>query len=94
MSRLGLTLVLLIAGAFHAHADTLLMDAVSAAPPNSTDGIPRPGTGTSMSAVQAQFGEPDSRHDAVGTPPISRWVYPAYTVYFEHDRVIASVVHR
>jgi len=94
MMRLSLTLALLIASPLSTYADTLLMDAVSAAPPNSADGLPRPGNGASMSAVQAQFGEPDSRHDAVGIPPVSRWVYPAYTVYFEHDRVIASVIHR
>ena len=94
MIRLALTLALSITGTFNAYADTLLMDAVSAAPPNSAEGIPRPGNGISMSAVQAQFGEPNSRHDAVGTPPISRWVYPSYTVYFEHDRVISSVIHR
>jgi hypothetical protein len=29
----------------------------------------------------------------VGDPPITRWVYDRFTVYFENDRVIHSVVH-
>ena len=47
-----------------------------------------------MSQVRAQFGEPGTMMDAVGDPPITRWVYPAYTVYFEHDQVLDAVVHR
>ena len=29
---------------------------------------------------------------AVGNPPISRWEYPGFVVYFEHEHVIHSVV--
>ena len=76
------------------HADTLLLDAISTAPPNSAAGVPRPNRGARMSDVAAQYGEPESRRDAVGEPPITRWVYPSYTVYFERDRVIDVVVHR
>jgi len=28
----------------------------------------------------------------VGKPPISRWEYPGFVVYFEHEHVIHSVV--
>jgi hypothetical protein len=32
---------------------------------------------------------------AVEQPPITRWDYPAFSVYFEHDRVIHAVArHR
>jgi hypothetical protein len=47
-----------------------------------------------MSRVRAQFGEPASIVDPVGDPPITRWVYPSYTVYFEYDQVLDTVVHR
>jgi hypothetical protein len=30
----------------------------------------------------------------VGQPPITRWDYASYSVYFEYDRVIDSVRHR
>ena len=46
-----------------------------------------------MSAVNVRerFGEPQNEATPVGNPPISRWYYPSYTVYFEYDRVITSV---
>lgn len=53
-----------------------------------------PGRGESMTTVLKHHGEPQQRLAAVGRPPISRWVYPEFTVYFEHRRVIHSVRHR
>jgi hypothetical protein len=29
----------------------------------------------------------------VGHPPITRWDYPAYSVFFEHDHVLHTVAH-
>ena len=45
-----------------------------------------------MSQVASKFGDPSSKVAAVGTPPISRWEYPGFVVYFERDHVIHSVV--
>lgn len=89
-----LAMVMLAAACGTVYADTLLLDAIKTAPPNAAEGVPRPSSGSSMAQVAARFGEPDSRRDAIGDPPITRWVYPGYTVYFEHDRVIEVVVHR
>jgi hypothetical protein len=44
-----------------------------------------------MTAVEAKFGAPQTRHDAVGTPPITRWDYAGFSVFFEKDRVIDAV---
>lgn len=44
-----------------------------------------------MEQVRASKGDPDSILGAVGDPPITRWQYPEYVVYFEHDLVITSV---
>jgi hypothetical protein len=44
--------------------------------------------------VTQRFGEPSKRHTAVGQPPITRWDYPGFSVYFEYDRVIDSVRQR
>lgn len=52
-----------------------------------------PRQGDSQQAVESRFGPPATRHPAVGQPPISRWDYPGFSVYFEHDRVIDSVRH-
>jgi hypothetical protein len=77
-----------------AQADVLLLDAIQEAPPNSGSGLVRPHRGETMSEVFAGFGEPKETKDAVGEPPISRWIYPNYTVYFEYQTVIDVVVHR
>ena len=47
-----------------------------------------------MSVVRSEFGDPERALDAVGEPPITRWQYAEYVVYFEHDQVIISVAGR
>lgn len=54
----------------------------------------RPARGSSMATVASRFGEPSNRHAAVGEPPITRWDYPQFSVYFEHDRVLHAVIVR
>lgn len=51
----------------------------------------RPVRGTSMSAVESRFGAPTRRHEAVGKPPITRWDYPGFSVFFEYSHVIHAV---
>jgi hypothetical protein len=51
-----------------------------------------PSRGMTMNQVAAKFGAPTSKVPAVGKPPISRWEYPGFIVYFEADHVIHSVV--
>jgi hypothetical protein len=52
-----------------------------------------PTRGMTMSQVASKFGEPVTKVPAVGKPPISRWEYPGFIVYFEHEHVIHSVVN-
>lgn len=47
-----------------------------------------------MTAVRAAKGDPERIMAPVGDPPITRWQYPGYVVYFESDRVITSVAGR
>lgn len=57
--------------------------------------IERPTLGMTQESVLSQYGEPVQRYAAVGEPPISRWQYPTFTVYFEGNIVMHSVVqHR
>ena len=56
-----------------------------------------PKRGLTMSEVEKHFGAPVNRHAAAGGdtpkhPPITRWDYSGFSVFFEHDRVIDSVV--
>ena len=59
--------------------------------------VDRPKRGLTMGEVEKQYGAPVSRHPAVGggspqRPPITRWDYSGFSVFFEGDRVIHSVV--
>jgi len=56
--------------------------------------IERPKTGITKTQVKSRYGEPNGWRPAVGQPPISSWVYDGFTVYFEYDRVIHSVLTR
>jgi hypothetical protein len=52
---------------------------------------PTPHRGTTMSDVEKRFGAPANRHATVGEPPITRWDYNGFAVFFERDRVIHAV---
>jgi len=54
----------------------------------------KPTRGMSQESVQANFGAPQSIVAAIGDPPISRWEYADFVVFFEHNRVIHSVTKR
>ena len=71
-----------------AGADVLLLDGLDAARNSSHM---RPSRGMSMEQVEASFGMPSSQHGAVGEPPITRWDYPGFAVYFEYEFVIHAV---
>ena len=53
-----------------------------------------PTRGMSMAQVEARFGAPAERYAAVGQPPITRWVYPSFVVYFEYQHVVHAVAVR
>jgi len=80
-------------GATPVAADVLLIDRV-----RTTD-VPLPARGISMAQVESQFGTPVEKRAPVGgghpqRPPITRWVYPQFSVYFEHDHVVDAVVNQ
>ncbi|MEM7082746.1 MAG: phosphodiesterase [Pseudomonadota bacterium] len=51
----------------------------------------QPARGMTMAQVESRFGIPDVRRAPVGNPPITRWEYPSFVVYFEYRHVIHSV---
>lgn len=74
--------------AMSAQADTLVIPLGQQAG-QTTSSLPQ--RGLSGASVTQRYGEPVSRHAAVGEPPISRWDYADFSVYFEHDKVVHSV---
>lgn len=90
----ALPLIALAVASPGAHADTLLIDRAQEKPVTSL-----PVRGQSMGQVEASFGAPQERLDPRGGqkrqwPTINRWVYPAFTVYFEKQKVIDVVVNK
>jgi hypothetical protein len=82
-------LILLLFGSTPALADVLLVDSIQSAPRIQT-----PQNGFTMSQIRQQYGNPVSELPAVGDPPITRWDYDGFSVFFEYDLVLHSVVHR
>ena len=71
-----------------AHAETIVIDDQVLVRESAVD---KPARGSSMQTVEGRFGAPASKHAAVGTPPISRWDYPGFSVFFENSLVIHAV---
>jgi len=75
-------------------AETLEMPASSQATAEATGySVNLPGRGMNMTQVEEKFGPPLEKLPEVGDPPIIRWIYPNYTVYFEYQFVINSVLN-
>ena len=85
------TTCMLLALAGAARADTLLIDGVES---DAQSASTRPRSGMSMTAVESTYGAPAQKHATVGQPPITRWDYSNFSVYFEHEHVIHAVVRR
>ncbi len=75
--------------AFSAQADVLLIDRVEA-----KSGVNVPKKSATMNQVRSQYGDPMSERAAVGEPPITRWDYADFIVYFEHQHVITTVLKK
>lgn len=56
-------------------------------------GIERPVNGQSREEVMQQYGPPQEMTGPAGDPPISRWTYQNFSVYFEYNRVLHTVLH-
>lgn len=54
--------------------------------------LERPKTGMLQAQVKSHFGSPLKEFPPKGKPAISRWEYDKFTVYFENDHVIYTVL--
>jgi hypothetical protein len=88
---LALILVLITLPAFvgTASADVLLIEEVRQA-----EGMKLPANGMNKSEVRSAYGDPSATHAAVGDPPITRWDYANWSVYFEYDLVLFTVLKK
>ncbi len=86
------------ASAQSAPAPTTAVPAAPSAVPGMSDPsvatVAVPARGLDMDQVEQRFGVAETKLPAVGNPPITRWVYRDFTVYFEGRYVIHAVVNQ
>jgi len=70
-------------------ADVLLIEEVRQA-----ENMPLPVNGMDKEQVRNRFGAPAATHAPVGDPPITRWDYENWSVYFEYDLVLSTVLKK
>lgn len=84
LSTLLSTLTLLLST--QAFSDTLKIPVGS-----QGEGLEKPSLGLTMDSVKSRYGAPEKVSGPTGEPPITRWDYPQFSVYFEYDSVLHSV---
>lgn len=87
-----LSTILALGLATTAHADVLVIPDETAPAPIAT-----PDRGSSQATVLKGYGEPVQRHAPAGggsaqQPPITRWDYNGFSVFFENNTVIDVVI--
>lgn len=92
MRSILLALAILLPTASAVQADVLALSA-----PNYESGVSKPAKGSTMTAVLRDFGTPTTKRAPVGggsrhQPPITRWDYPGFSVFFENNHVVDAVV--
>lgn len=94
MSRLGFPLYIALASASFVAIPNVIADEVAVpVGVQGNQGIQTPGRSWTQSKVQESFGAPQSLRGPVGEPAITVWNYGEFSVYFEYDRVLHSVIH-
>ena len=73
------------------HAESLIVENIDK---SSAALTARPSRGMSMESVESKFGQPVTKRGAIGDPPIARWEYSTFVVYFEYRNVIHAVTKR
>lgn len=91
LSHITATGLLLLGISANLSAETITLPAAN--PESSEYSVQLPGRGMSMEMVQNRFGDALEKEPAVGTPPISKWTFKDFTVYFESEFVIHAVVN-
>ncbi|MDH5435384.1 MAG: phosphodiesterase [Gammaproteobacteria bacterium] len=76
-----------------AHGDVISLPA-TADNNDKTFALSLPYRGMTMEAVTAQYGSALKENAPVGEPPIIRWDYEKFSVYFESKYVIHSVIKK
>lgn len=94
MAKIGASIFLTLSLAFALAANAQNLDMSRSNQAATFDAAGKPTRGMTRTSVEASFGAPQTTRSAIGDPPISRWEYPGFVVFFEFDKVIHSVSKR
>ena len=93
MTRMVLALIAMAVAA-SALPQTVLADVLLIEEVRQAEKMELPQNGMKKFEVLARFGDPEKKTAAVGDPPISSWTYGRWSVYFEYDLVLFTVLHK
>jgi hypothetical protein len=90
---------MLMTAVFSVYDDAARADTLTTHQLSTVTATNAPSRGMSMGQVEKRYGAPSDKLPVAGGdtarhPPINRWVYPGYTVYFERNIVLTSVALR
>lgn len=94
MNKVRLVVLSALCCGFFTAAQAQTLDMSSSDQASTFNQAGKPSRGMTQASVEANFGAPQSTRAAVGDPPISRWEYAGFVVFFEFDRVIHAVSKR
>lgn len=91
MMKLRIVSAIALLAAFGAMANA---EAVNMSGATAGSDAGRPTRGMTQASVESKYGNPVSVEAPVGEPPISRWIYADFVVFFEYNKVIHAVIKR
>ncbi len=90
MNRFAFLLVAIFCISAAAQAETIQISVSKQAPHKQV--IDRPANGMNKNDVERIYGPPREITETIGNPPISMWIYKDFSVYFEYDLVLHTVL--
>jgi len=94
MAKLGATILIALSLGLAVTAHAQNLDTSVSNQSSTFDQAGKPTRGMTQAKVEADYGSPQNARQAVGEPPITRWEYANFVVFFEYDKVIHAVTKR
>ena len=94
MAKLGAAILIAFSLAFAVNAHSQNLDMSASNQSSTFNQAGKPTRGMTQATVEANFGKPQSSRQPIGDPPITRWEYADFVVFFEYDKVIHAVTKR
>jgi len=94
MAKLAATILIALSLGLSAVGDAQNLDTSAGVRSSTFDQAGKPTRGMTQESVEATFGSPQNARAAIGDPPITRWEYADFVVFFEYDKVIHAVTIR